>query len=59
MYFRLHGKGSGEVNYSYNYTDSDLLQLYEMIKGYDNSYVMFNNVKMFENAKIFKEKFVS
>ncbi|MGC9209457.1 MAG: DUF72 domain-containing protein [Nitrososphaeria archaeon] len=59
MYFRLHGKGSGEVNYSYNYTDSDLLQLYEMIKGYDNSYVMFNNIKMFENAKIFKEKFVS
>lgn len=58
QYFRLHGKGSKEVNYSYNYTDNDLFELYSMVKEYDRAYVMFNNIKMFENAKIFKEKFV-
>ena len=58
QYFRLHGKGSGEVNYGYNYTDNDLFELYNMVKNYDRVYVMFNNIKMFENAKIFKERFV-
>lgn len=58
QYFRLHGRGGEEVNYGYNYTDADLLELYQRVKDYEESYVMFNNIKMFDNAKIFKTKFV-
>lgn len=53
-YYRLHGKGRGEVNYRYKYTDDDLRELYEMVKGQD-AYVMFNNVYSFDDAKRFLE----
>ena len=56
-YFRLHGIGKGEVNYSYKYTDDDLRRLKELIDGIEEStvYVMFNNVHMLDDALRFKE----
>ncbi|GAB6945140.1 DUF72 domain-containing protein [Vulcanisaeta sp. JCM 14467] len=56
-YFRLHGIGKGEVNYSYKYTDDDLRRLKELIDGIEEStvYVMFNNVHMLNDALRFKE----
>ncbi|MEL9991043.1 MAG: DUF72 domain-containing protein [Thermoproteus sp.] len=54
-YFRLHGLGRGEVNYSYRYTDEDLARLLEIVKKLENPYVMFNNVYMFEDAVRFKK----
>lgn len=57
LYIRLHGKGPGEVNYNYNYTEEDLLELREIIENEDFqvTYVLFNNVKMFNNALEFKK----
>ena len=57
MYFRLHGIGRGEVNYSYKYTDEDLRRLFQLIETLTASkvYVFFNNVHMFEDALRFKE----
>ncbi|MCS7098696.1 MAG: DUF72 domain-containing protein [Candidatus Methanomethyliaceae archaeon] len=54
-YFRLHGIGGREVNYSYVYTDEDLIRLRDILKKIDSEiiYVMFNNVKMAEDAKRF------
>ncbi|ADN51591.1 DUF72 domain-containing protein [Vulcanisaeta distributa] len=51
-YFRLHGIGKGEVNYSYKYTDNDLGRLKAIIDGVESStiYVMFNNVHMLDDA---------
>lgn len=57
-YYRLHGIGKGEVNYSYKYTDEDLRRLKEMIineKG--EVYVLFNNVHSFDDALKFKQFF--
>lgn len=56
-YFRLHGIGSGEVNYSYKYSDEDLVKLREIIETLSGRrvYVMFNNVYMFEDALRFKQ----
>ncbi|MEM4661835.1 MAG: DUF72 domain-containing protein [Desulfurococcaceae archaeon] len=57
LYTRLHGIGPGEVNYSYNYTDEDLVKLCSMLleEEFKTGYVMFNNVKMLDNAIRFKE----
>ncbi len=57
LYTRLHGKGPGEVNYSYNYTDQDLEELSGILlsEDYSIAFVLFNNVKMLENALRFKE----
>jgi len=58
-YFRLHGLGGAEVNYSYKYTDEDLKRLAEIVLRYADSgtvYVFFNNgVDMFRSAVRFKE----
>ncbi|MEM1677173.1 MAG: DUF72 domain-containing protein [Nitrososphaerota archaeon] len=59
-YFRLHGIGGKEVNYSYRYTLSDLEKLLEIVKdevgeGREEIYVMFNNVSMREDASTFKK----
>jgi uncharacterized protein YecE (DUF72 family) len=56
LYTRLHGLGPREVNYSYKYTDTDLLKLRSAISQYsvDVVYVMFNNISMAEDAKRFK-----
>ena len=59
FYFRLHGIGRGEVNYSYRYTDDDLYKLKEIVMGLTSpkslGYVMFNNVSMAEDAGRFLE----
>ncbi len=56
-YFRLHGIGKGEVNYSYKYSNDDLGRLKELIDSIGEStvYVMFNNVHMLDDALRFKE----
>ncbi|MEZ0345939.1 MAG: DUF72 domain-containing protein [Infirmifilum sp.] len=61
LYFRLHGIGRGEVNYSYRYTEEDLGRLAMMIKQFESSriYIFFNNINMFTDALEFKERFLS
>lgn len=58
-YYRLHGRGPGEVNYRYRYTDSDLEELASMLKtlppSISEAYVMFNNVYMGVDAARFRE----
>ncbi|MCX8181889.1 MAG: DUF72 domain-containing protein [Candidatus Methanomethyliaceae archaeon] len=56
LYFRLHGIGGGETNYSYTYTDEDLrrlLQILKEIKGAERVYIMFNNLNMAQDAQRF------
>mgnify|MGYP001772598095 FL=1 len=58
-YYRLHGIGGKEVNYSYNYTIDDFKKLIELLErdknnGVEEAYVMFNNVNMREDALKFK-----
>ncbi|MCS7104458.1 MAG: DUF72 domain-containing protein [Thermofilaceae archaeon] len=62
-YFRLHGIGSGEVNYRYKYTDEDLNKVTDIVIRYAEivpTYVLFNNVHMFDDAvrlkKILQER---
>lgn len=54
-YFRLHGLG--ERMYYYQYTNSELKRLYEVIKRFKDLemgvYVLFNNLSMFEDARRF------
>ena len=54
-YYRLHGIGKGEVNYSYKYTDEDLMKLANMVKGEKDAYIMFNNIYSFDDALRFKK----
>ena len=54
-YYRLHGIGKGEVNYSYKYTDGDLTKLANMVKGEKEAYIMFNNINAFNDALKFKK----
>ncbi|PUA34309.1 MAG: hypothetical protein B9J98_00225 [Candidatus Terraquivivens tikiterensis] len=58
LYTRLHGIGSGEVNYSYRYTDEDLERLRQTVleesEGREACYVLFNNVSMAEDALRFR-----
>lgn len=62
-YFRLHGVGGREVNYSYKYTDEDLKSLCGIVRevGDDSRevYVMFNNVSMARDAQRFASICVS
>lgn len=54
VYFRLHGIGNGETNYSYVYTDEDLrilLRKLGELKWADQVYIMFNNLNMAQDAK--------
>ncbi len=57
-YFRLHGIGSGEVNYKYRYTNQDLANLLSITKRVVEKskeiFVLFNNVYMAQNAQEFK-----
>lgn len=62
LYFRLHGLGSGEVNYRYKYSDEDLRllasRIAELVSKHDSVeevYVMFNNVYMAQDCKRFRE----
>jgi uncharacterized protein YecE (DUF72 family) len=58
VYFRLHGIGKGEVNYSYKYSNEDLGRLLMFVRKFEGSveeaYVMFNNLSMAEDALKFK-----
>jgi len=61
VYIRLHGIGRGYVNYSYKYTQDDLLQLLRYLDrllethgGVREVYVLFNNKFMWEDASRFK-----
>ncbi|MBS7622610.1 DUF72 domain-containing protein [Candidatus Bathyarchaeota archaeon] len=57
-YIRLHGLGR-EINYKYNYTDSDLRSLLHKIEYLSRRskllYVFFNNVSMMEDAVRFQD----
>lgn len=58
-YYRLHGIGGKEVNYSYKYTVNDFGKLVDLLKiekekGVEEVFVMFNNVSMMEDALNFK-----
>jgi len=56
-YFRLHGIGGGEVNYSYKYKLEDLITLKKIVEKIASSgvdvYVMFNNIYMASDAREF------
>ncbi len=60
MYFRLHGIGPHDVNYRYEYTDSDLDKLLricvETLRTSSKIYVMFNNIHMTRDALRFASK---
>jgi uncharacterized protein YecE (DUF72 family) len=51
-YFRLHG-GPG---YHHRYTDEELQQLMDICQGYEEAYVLFNNLSMFDDARRFLDK---
>ncbi|MEM1509170.1 MAG: DUF72 domain-containing protein [Thermofilaceae archaeon] len=61
VYFRLHGVGSGEVNYRYKYKSDDLVKLSgivnEHLRADREVYVMFNNVHMAQDAQRFKQMY--
>ncbi len=48
-YFRLHGR----TGYRYKYTKEDLCQVVSWCKGFDEVWVMFNNVSMWQDAREF------
>lgn len=48
-YFRLHGLGG----YRYSYTDADLDRLAGLLTGYEEAYVLFNNMTMWDDARRF------
>lgn len=48
-YFRLHGRGG----YRYTYTDDDFTELAELLPGYKEAYVLFNNSSMWDDARRF------
>jgi len=57
-YFRLHGVGRKDTNYSYHYTGLDFSQLSERLRflaarGLSCAYMMFNNIAMFDDARRF------
>lgn len=56
-YFRLHGIGGKEVNYSYKYTDEDLRALCgfvsEVARTSREIFIMFNNVAMAQDSQRF------
>jgi len=45
-YWRLHGVSG----YRYRYTETDLARLFDMCRGYDQVYCLFNNVSMWDDA---------
>jgi len=59
-YLRLHGTPPGERMYRYDYTETDLRRLAEMISSLDAGevYLLFNNDHMYANALAYKENFV-
>lgn len=50
-YFRLHGRGG----YRYTYTEDDFAELAELLPGYEEAYVLFNNFTMWDDARRFVE----
>lgn len=58
-YYRLHGIGGKEVNYSYKYTVDDFRRLADLLKmdrdkDVEEIFLMFNNVSMMNDALNFK-----
>ncbi|HHT9117126.1 MAG TPA: DUF72 domain-containing protein [Candidatus Hypogeohydataceae bacterium YC38] len=49
-YFRLHGK----TDYTYRFSQEDLLWLKDLCKAEEEVYCMFNNISMFEDAQKFR-----
>ena len=56
-YYRLHGIGGEDVNYSYKYTSRDLedLRSYVLKTKAKKSFVFFNNISMSQDASRFKK----
>ncbi len=60
LYTRLHGLGSGTVNYRYKYTKDDLILLKDRVNWYmseykkETGYILFNNIYMYDDALLFK-----
>jgi uncharacterized protein YecE (DUF72 family) len=48
-YFRLHGRGG----YRYQYGPDDFKALASFLRGFDEAYVMFNNLSMWADAQAF------
>lgn len=63
VYYRLHGIGPAEVNYSYRFSGTDLRKLAEIVrldsKGRRGVYVMFNNMTMTRDATRFRKIFAT
>jgi len=51
-YFRLHGR----TGYAYRYTDADLEALWARCQGFQEVFVLFNNVSMWEDALRFRRR---
>ncbi len=49
-YFRLHGVGG----YRYSFSDADLRWLVQQLRGYEEAWVLFNNMSMWDDARRFK-----
>ena len=49
-YFRLHGV----TGYGYRHSDADLARLLEICRGFEEAWVLFNNVAMVEDAERFR-----
>lgn len=57
-YFRMHGLGGKQANYSYQYSNGDISGLSRKVsllrlKGVKLAYVMFNNISMLRDARRF------
>ncbi len=50
-YFRLHGR----TGYAYRYSDADLEELWSRCQGFQEVFVLFNNVSMWEDALRFQQ----
>ncbi len=49
-YFRLHGVGG----YRYSFKDAELRWLVQQLRGYEEAWVLFNNMSMWDDARRFK-----
>lgn len=49
-YLRLHGKPPGGRMYYYSYSDADLSRLAATCEGFEEPYVLFNNISMLADA---------
>lgn len=59
-YIRLHGLGSREFNYKYNYSMKDLARLQAatlraLSRGAKEVFILFNNLSMLQDARAFQK----